>query len=61
MTSEVEFHVLPYRQRWALTRDGQRLGIYDTKQQTIEAACDHAQREDRSSIVVHDRHGHVQR
>lgn len=57
----VEFHVLPYGQRWALSRDGRRMEIFDTKQQTIEAACQRAQAEEMSSIVVHDSHGHVQR
>lgn len=57
----VEFHVLPYGERWALSRDGRRVATFDTKQQTIEEACDRAQAEELSSIVVHDAHGHVQR
>ena len=56
----VEFHVLPCGQRWALTRDGERMGVFDTKQQTIEEACRRAHAEELSSIVVHDSHGQVQ-
>jgi len=56
----VEFHVLPYGHRWTLSRDGQRMGIFDTKQQTIEEACQRARAEELSSIVVHDSQGHVQ-
>lgn len=57
----VEFHVLPYGHQWALSRDGERVGVFDTKQQTIEAACQRARAEELSSIVVHDSHGRVQR
>ena len=60
VTSAVEFHVLPYGRRWALSRDGQRVETFETKQQTIELACELAQAEEVSSIVVHDGHGHVQ-
>lgn len=60
MPSAVEFHVLPCGDRWSLRRDGVRVATFDTKQQTIEAACDLAQRERRSSIAVHDRPGRVQ-
>jgi len=37
------------------------MGIFETKQQTIEEACQRARAEELSSIVVHDSHGHVQR
>jgi hypothetical protein len=61
MRAAVEFHVLPCGSRWAVSRDGAKVATFDTKQQTLEAACDLAQSEERSSIVVHDRQGHVQR
>ena len=59
MQSSVEFHVLPCGRRWALSRDGVRVGLFDSKQETIEAACDRAQIEEHSAIVVHDELGHV--
>jgi len=61
MRSAVEFHVLPCGRRWAVSRDGAKVATFETKQQTLEAACDLAQGEEWSSIVVHDRDGHVQR
>lgn len=59
MRSPVEFHVLPCGHRWVLSRDGTRIAMFDTKQETIEAACDQAQAERNSAIVVHDGGGHV--
>ncbi|SDR93667.1 DUF2188 domain-containing protein [Microlunatus soli] len=56
----IEFHVLPHAEQWQLSRNGRRTALFATKQEAIEAACDLAQTEELSAIVVHDPDGHVQ-
>lgn len=58
--SAIEFHVLPHEERWQLSRDGGPVARFATKQEAIEAACDLAQREELSAIVVHEVSGRIQ-
>jgi hypothetical protein len=56
-----EFHVLPYGERWQVSRDGSRVAILDTQAEAITEARDRAGQEESSQVVVHDAAGHVQR
>jgi hypothetical protein len=55
-----EFHVLPYGERWQLSRDGSRVALLDTQAEAIAEAHDRAGRDQSAKVVVHDASGHVQ-
>ena len=59
-SDRTEFHVVPRRGRWQITRDGRRVSVSDRKVDAIERAVDQARQAQPSQVIIHTADGRIE-
>ncbi|HEY0699850.1 MAG TPA: DUF2188 domain-containing protein [Micromonospora sp.] len=58
--SRNQYHVVPSGNRWKVEQGSNEVGIYDTKQNAIDAARKTARANEPSQLVVHTSDGRIE-